>query len=291
MALKKLHSSDYHVADDSTDIRGWKLHDTSGSVIGKVDDLMFDPDAKEVRYALVELDGGRQVNIPIGQISLDEHNHRVTATGYDRERLSTMREHTKDTVIDDTVERDYYRDHNPDWKGDTLDYSSEQYRGNMPQRIQLVEEQLNVGKREVETGHVTLGKRAVSEQVSEQVELGQERLEINRKAVNKPVEGAAAIGDNQTINVTLFGEEAVAGKQAFIKEEIDVNKVRDTRTENITETLRHEELVTEGMDQHEFASAEPTQADMLAKRRYETEQTERVDITPIDDPSRIDRPI
>jgi uncharacterized protein (TIGR02271 family) len=287
MALKKLHSSDYHVADDSTDIRGWKLHDTSGGVIGKVDDLMFDPNAKEVRYALVELDGGRRVNIPIGEISLDESNHRVTATGYTRDRLSTMREYT-DTDIDDTVERDYYRDYNPDWKGDTMDYSSDRYRGHMPQRIQLIEEQLRIGKREVETGQVQIGKRAVEEQVSEQVELGQERLEINRRAVNKPVEGAAAIGDNQTINVTLFGEEAVAGKQAFVKEEIDVNKVRDTRTENITETVRHEELVTEGLEQHEFASAEPTDTELRDRRRTEKE---RVDVTPIDDETGFNRPI
>jgi uncharacterized protein (TIGR02271 family) len=287
MALKKLHSSDYHVADDSTDIRGWKLHDTTGGVIGRVDDLMFDPAAKEVRYALVELDGGRRVNIPIGEIAIDDHNHRVTATGYNIDRLSTMREYT-DTDIDDTVERDYYRDYNPDWKGDTMDYTSSRYRGDLPQRIQLIEEQLRVGKREVETGQVQIGKRAVEEQVSEQVELGQERLEIDRREVNKPVEGAAAIGDNQTINVTLFGEEAVAGKQAFVKEEIDVNKVRDTRTENITDTVRHEELVTEGLEQHEFASAEPTDTELRERRRLDNE---RVDVTPIDDETGFNRPI
>jgi uncharacterized protein (TIGR02271 family) len=288
MALKKLDHSNFHVAEGSTDIRGWKLHDTAGGVVGKIKDLLFDPATQDVRYAIAELDGGRRVNIPIGEISLDESGHRATATGYTRDRLIGMREYTDVDHIDDTVERDYYREHHPDWKGDTMDYTSDRFRTDDRQRIQLIDEELRVGKRQVETGHVSLGKRSVEEQVSEPVELSQERIEINRRAVNKPVEGTANIGDNQTINVTLFGEEAVAGKQAFIKEEIDVNKVRDTRTENITETLRHEELVTEGMDQQEFVSAQPTDAELRERRRLDKE---RVDVTPLDDETGFNRPI
>jgi uncharacterized protein (TIGR02271 family) len=291
MALKKLDHSNFHVAEGSTDIRGWNLHDTAGGVVGKIKDLLFDPASNDVRYAVAELDGGRRVNIPIGEIALDQSGHRATASGYSRDRLIGMREYTDVDHIDDTVERDYYREHHPEWKGEKPDYTTDRYRTADHQRIQLIDEELRVGKREVETGHVSLGKRVVEEQVSEQVELGQERLEINRRAVNKPVEGATNIGDNQTINVTLFGEEAVAGKQAFIKEEIDVNKVRDTRTENISETLRHEELVTEGMDQHEFASAQPTDADFLEKRRLEKQRKERVDVTPIDEEGGFNRPL
>lgn len=290
MGFLKDMKSAFGMGDDSKrhekDVRGWNVRNESGTSLGKMDDWMVDQDERKLRYGVVDTND-RRVLLPVGDLDYDETNRHVIAKGYDTDKLSKLHPYDAENW-NETRERDTYRAHHPDWQGETPDYTTDRFQARSPERIQLIEEQLRVGKRPVETGQVQIGKRAVSEQVSEQVELGQERLEINRRAVNKPVEGAAAIGDNQTINVTLFGEEPVVDKQTFVKEEIDVNKVTDTRTENINDTVRREELVTEGMNQHEFASAEPTDADRLAKRRYEKE---RVDVTPIDDQSGIDRPI
>jgi hypothetical protein len=143
MALKKLHSSNYHVADDSTDIRGWKLHDTTGGTMGKVDDLLFDPATNEVRYAIIQLESGGRVNIPIGEIALDEAEHRVTATGFVHGRLSSIRATTDldtDTEITDAVERDYYRDYHPDWQGVTPDYATDRYRSERLRSVAPIEE-------------------------------------------------------------------------------------------------------------------------------------------------------
>jgi uncharacterized protein (TIGR02271 family) len=289
VALKKLDWSSYKVSDDSTDIRGWSLVDQAGAAVGKIKDLLFDPADNEVRYALADLDG-REVMVPIGQISLSENDRRATATGYTRERLTSLRTYDGND-IDDTSEREVYREHNPGWNDtDAMDYRSERYRGNMPERIQLLEEELRLGKRSVKTGEVEIGKRAVTEQVSEDITLENERLEINRNTVNRPVEGRdSVIGSGETIKVSLYGEEPVVEKKAFVTEEIEVNKVKDVRTETVTDRVSHEELVTNGLEnkQHEFVSAEPTDAELRQRRTID----EKVDILPVDDESGFNRPL
>jgi uncharacterized protein (TIGR02271 family) len=227
--------------------------------------------------------------VPIGQISLSEGDRRATATGYTRDRLMALRSY-EGNDIDETAERDYYRDHNPEWNGtDTMDYRSERYRGNVPQRIQLLEEELRVGKRAFKTGEVEIGKRPVSEQVSEDITLENERIEINRNTVNRPVEGGATIGSGETIKVSLYGEEPVVEKKAFVTEEVEVNKVKDVRTETVTDRVTHEELVTNGLEnkQHEFVSAEPTETELRERRTRD----EQVDILPVDDESGFNRPL
>jgi uncharacterized protein (TIGR02271 family) len=291
MGFLKDMKSAFGMGDDKQrhekDVRGWHVKNESGTSLGKMDDWMVDQDERKLRYGVVD-HNDRRVLLPVGDLDYDETNRHVIAKGYDQDKLAKLHPYDANTW-NETTERDTYRAHHPDWQGDTLDYDTDRFRAKSPERIQLIEEQLRVDKRPVETGQVQIGKRAVEEQVSEQVELGQERLEINRTPVNKPIEGTAAgLGDNQTINVTLFGEEPVVDKQTFVKEEIDVNKVTDTRTQDVRDTVRREELVTEGMDQHEFASAEPTDTELRDRQRT---QKPRVDVTPIDDQSGIDRPI
>jgi uncharacterized protein (TIGR02271 family) len=255
---------------------------------------MVDDDQGRIRYGIVNVNNRRKL-VPVGELDVDDNSRTVIARGYTMDRFNTLRDYDSATWNEKT-EREHYRDYNPDWKGDTLDYDSDRFRGNLPQRVQLMEEQLNLGKRAVKTGEVEIGKRPVSEQVSEDVTLENERIEINRTPVNKPVEGRAGIGDKETIKVSLYGEEPVVDKKTFVREEVEVNKVKDQRTERVTDQVTREELVTEGLENQReatFASAEPNEADLLARQRYEDKRRadERVDIRPIDDQSQIDRPI
>jgi uncharacterized protein (TIGR02271 family) len=259
-----------------------------------MDDWMVDDDQGRVRYGIVNINNRRKL-VPVGDLDVDDNSRTVIVRSYTVDRLNTLRDYDASTW-NETTERDYYRDHNPDWKGDRLDYETTRYRGRVPRRIQLLEEQLKLGKRAVKTGEVEIGKRPVSEQVTKDVTLENERIDIKRTAVNKPVEGRGAVGGKETIKVSLYGEEPVVDKKTFVREEVEVNKVKDRRTEHVTDQVTHEELVTEGMDKQReatFASAEPTEADLLARKRYEDKRkvNERVDVTPIDDQSQIDRPI
>jgi len=74
--------SDFKVADNDQDVRGWKVVARDGDTIGKVDDLLIDTTANRVRYLGVDLDrsllSGRShsghVLIPIESVRLDRHD-------------------------------------------------------------------------------------------------------------------------------------------------------------------------------------------------------------------------
>jgi uncharacterized protein (TIGR02271 family) len=230
-----------------------------------------------VRYAIVEMEG-RRVLLPIGSLGYDDTRRRITATGYNRERLLALRPYEANGWSEAT-ERDYYQDFNPGWQASQqLDYSTPAFRGELPRRIQLLEEQLRVGKRSTQSGEVTLSKRPVTETVEQDITLSTERVEIERHAVNRPVEGTATFAaETERVVVPLFKEEAMVEKKPFVREEIEINKVKDTRTETIREDVRHEELVTEGLQERElsFAGTEPTEAELLERERLERERRDR----------------
>jgi sporulation protein YlmC with PRC-barrel domain len=73
---------EYRVAGEEADIRGWPLVDKEGVNVGVIDDLLFDPAAGKVRYALVhpQFDSATRP-IPIGFLQVKEAEGKVrTAT-------------------------------------------------------------------------------------------------------------------------------------------------------------------------------------------------------------------
>jgi photosynthetic reaction center H subunit len=74
--LVELEGSDYEIAEGEPDVQGWHIKDTQGSNIGKVEDLLFNPASRKVRYLIVDLEArvfgveNRKVLIPIGLAEL-----------------------------------------------------------------------------------------------------------------------------------------------------------------------------------------------------------------------------
>ena len=273
MALKRLEHSGYKVADGSPDIRGWSVMDSSGGTIGKVNGLLFDDNDQLVRYALVDSKDRGEVMLPIGQIDVDDDARTIRATGIGADRVASLPTYNEGS-FNEEYERNTYKSFVPSWNAtDKLDYHRQDFRGNVPKTIQLLEEQLRVGKRSEKIGEVTATKRPVTETVSEKVELVNERIDIQRTPVNRPVEsGQTVMGQAETIRVPLYGEEAVAQKSAFVKEDVTIDKKRETRTDTVSEQVVHEELVVdEGGTRRElsFAGTEPTEEDLLERQRLE----------------------
>ena len=106
--------------------------------------------------------------------------------------------------------------------------------------IPVVEEQLRVGKRDVERGGVRVRSYVEETPVEEQVELHEEHVEVERIPVNETVRGAEAenLFRERSIELTEHAEEAVVGKEAIVREEIGIHKDVDRRTETISDTVR-----------------------------------------------------
>lgn len=109
--------------------------------------------------------------------------------------------------------------------------------------IPVIQEELKVGKREVQRGGVRIYQRIVETPVSESNGLREEHVNVQRRAVDKLVDPAdiAAFQEN-TIELRETAEEAVVEKSARMVEEVIVGKEVTQRQEQINDTLRHTEV-------------------------------------------------
>ena len=114
--------------------------------------------------------------------------------------------------------------------------------------IPIVEERLVVGKREVDRGGVRVRSYVVETPVSEQVSLREENVDVQRRAVDRPLTDADDAFRERTIEMTETGEEAVVGKQAVVTEEVSIRKDVGQRTEEVRDTVRHTEVEVERTD-------------------------------------------
>ena len=86
--------TDFEVADDNPDVRGWTLRGADGKALGTVHELIVDPQALKVRYLDVELDAGfnsneheRHILLPIGVAALDAEDDNVFVSALNSESV------------------------------------------------------------------------------------------------------------------------------------------------------------------------------------------------------------
>ena len=109
--------------------------------------------------------------------------------------------------------------------------------------ISRVEENLEVGKREVESGGVRVRSRIVERPVEESVRLREEHVRVERQEVNRPVtESDRGAFQERDIELTERSEVPVVNKEARVVEEIRISKEVDEHTETIRDTVRNTEV-------------------------------------------------
>jgi len=112
--------------------------------------------------------------------------------------------------------------------------------------IQVIKEDLQVGKQEVETGGVRLRSRIVERPVEESIRLRQEHVNVERTPVDRiATEADFANFKEGTVEMTEHAEKPVVAKEARIVEEVSLGKETEEREETIRDTVRHTEVDTE----------------------------------------------
>ena len=132
---------------------------------------------------------------------------------------------------------------------------TQQFAGNASasveeERIPIVEEELRVGKREVERGGARVRSYVREVPVHEEVTLREEHVQVERRPVEQATTTGAmgtaqATGDllqERTIEMVEKAEEAVVQKVANVREEVVVTKTAEERTEQIEDTVRRTEV-------------------------------------------------
>jgi len=112
--------------------------------------------------------------------------------------------------------------------------------------IPIVEEQLVVGKREVDRGGVRVYSHVVEQPVSADVTLREEKILVERRPVNRAASAADFnMGQGSVIELNATGEEAVVGKTARVVEEVLVGKTSTVHTEAVHDSVRRTEVEVE----------------------------------------------
>jgi len=108
--------------------------------------------------------------------------------------------------------------------------------------IPIVEERIQVGKRDVERGRVRVRSYIVETPVTEQVTLREEHVEVQRRVVDRPLSDADDVFRERVIDATEHAEQAVVAKEARVKEELVIRKDATERTETVQDTVRRTEV-------------------------------------------------
>ncbi len=112
--------------------------------------------------------------------------------------------------------------------------------------IPVIQEELQVGKRQVDRGGVRIYQRVTETPVDETVSLHEEHVHVERHAVNHPASEADLAGlKDGSIEVRETAEEAVIAKTARVVEEVVVGKEASERTEEIHDTVRRTDVEVE----------------------------------------------
>lgn len=122
-------------------------------------------------------------------------------------------------------------------------------QGNVREMIPLIEEQLEVHKKVVETGRVRLVKSVTeyNEQLNEPLAI--RTFDIERVVVNQPVDVAPAVRqEGETTVYPVVEEQLVLTRQLILTEEVRVTRRETEKVDSRVVTLRREHLAVERED-------------------------------------------
>jgi uncharacterized protein (TIGR02271 family) len=256
------------VSDDNPDVRGWSVRGKDGTILGRVKDLLVDRKAMKVRYLDVTLDrsvfqADRRALIPVGVTRIDDDADVVRADlsvdslrslpayegqGVTREYESSLHSSLGGSAADRKMSGDdFYDDVRYDERGlfgrgrrrDATGIAGT--AGDREARLTLAEEQLAVGKRQVESGAAYLRKTVETEHVRESVPVQREELRVERHPLDADARTDVQIGGDE-IRIPLVREELVVEKRAVPVEEVVLRKEVVTEERTVEADLRRERL-------------------------------------------------
>lgn len=258
---------DLELADNEPDPRGWDVISADGRKIGEVDELLVDRTAMTVSYLAVDVDEDeldlddrdRRLMIPIRSVELDDDDDHVLVHDLQSSRIREFsgltdlgRESFATPIAGDRSvrdERDLDRDPRDRNESVRFDRSARDDVGGREDggegdeiRISRVEEELDIGKRQVKAGDVNVRKTVETEHVSRPVELRHEEIEIERRPVDRELRGDEAQIGEKELNVPVMREKPVVDKRAVIREELVLRKRGVTDTRDVGGDVRKEHI-------------------------------------------------
>src|SRR5918999_1033450 len=218
-------------------MRGKPVYTSDGEKLGDFEEIYHDEATKEPEWIRVKsatlggILGTKYFLVPLQGAEFQDGEDPAIRVPYSKDRVQDAPDTDDDWISEEDERRlyDYY----------SLQYSERLSETQLPESevgehhqhpvstpgeatISRHEEELRIGKREVDYGRVRLRKWVETEPVTEEVELRRETAFVERQAVNRPASGAE-IGE-QEVETSLHREEPVVSEE--IEEETVHGEVR-----------------------------------------------------------------
>ena len=242
---------------------GWDVYGSDGEKIGTVDEvgqdyllvrkgLIFTTDVYVPHNAITQIDADQTaafINVPKDAIDSQGWNDAPMSTGsYTQEStadegyMATSTQSVGGTGYDTT---DY---ETTDQTTQTTDYAATaQTTDSDTIRVPRYEEELRAGTQTVEAGEVEIRKDVVQEQRTIEVPVTREDVEVRRVAVNREAtaDDTAFTDSGDTLRVPIREEQVVVSKEPRVVEELEIRKVAHQETQQVSDTVRREEVDVE----------------------------------------------
>lgn len=151
------------------------------------------------------------------------------------------------------------------------------------QVLNVVQEELDVGKRQVDRGGVRVFQRVSEKPVRELVKLREERAIVERRDVDRPATQADLANFQEgAIEVRESTEEPVVAKSARVVEEVRVGKEVQERTETISDKVRRKDVDVERIEGQGTRRERAVASDESGVMRDATRTERDIDVDPTD---------
>jgi stress response protein YsnF len=130
--------------------------------------------------------------------------------------------------------------------GSASGYTNEQ-TGDMS--IPVIEEDMQVGKRDIETGSTRIRSRIIERPVEEHLRLREEHITVDRHPVNRPASEADLNSfKDTTIEAHEHAEVPIVKKQARVVEEVNIHKEVSEHDETVRGSVRKQDVDVDRID-------------------------------------------
>ena len=223
-----------YTLDALGEAHGRPVYDSTGDRIGSVEEVFYDESTGRPEW--IGIGTGflhtKRVLVPLQGASMRDDGVYVP---YDREHVKGAPDIDSDEISGET-EQELYAYYNLGG-GAAARPSAED------QAITRSEEELEVGKREVDAGRVRLRKWVETEPVSVDVTLHRETARVVRQPINETVD-EAHIGEAE-VELPLHAEVPMVRKETVAKERIGLEKDVEAETRTVTDEVRRERVDVE----------------------------------------------
>ena len=258
---------------EGNDVIGYSVYNEREEKLGDVHEILLDDNGR-FRYFVVDIGFwifGKKVLLPVGRTRMAFDRHRVYAERMTQDQAEALPEYNENRDVDYHHEeqvRNTYRpttaqtttaqttmpqattpttrptygqeDYSYDYDAELYDLDEQKH-----QKLKLYEERLIANKDRYKAGEVAIGKKVETETQQVSIPVEKERVVIERTTPTDTTAVTPGTGDfreGEVARMEVYEEEANVGKQAYVREEVNIRKETEQETVTAQEQIRREEL-------------------------------------------------